>query len=274
MRDQQDPEAGLQLRYIVDGNGPPLLLLHGLFDSAKTWDRLIPYLSSGFKLYAVDLPGFGKTPLPVHWDASLSGMVDAVSGFLDLQGFSKVSLVGSSMGGGLALALSEKYPHRIDRLALLNPYGLPILPLAVKGARKPVIGRLLPYFMGGTAIKRCAKIIFLRALDDKTLLTEAMLDDRIQAFRSLQGRKDLFRFLKGISLEEISKIDARLSDIRQPVLILWGKKDGWLSEDHCLHLKKKLLQSRVIPIPDCGHLPHMEKPEAVAAAISDFCRTS
>ncbi len=116
--------------YLEAGSGPPLLLLHGLFDSSGTWVRLIPYLSAQFKVYAIDLPGFGKTPLPDDWGESLSSMVDTVIGFLDQREISQISLIGSSMGGGVitcgrgALPFShpENRPFESLRLAC-GPFG-------------------------------------------------------------------------------------------------------------------------------------------------------
>lgn len=174
------------------------------------------------------------------------------------------------MGGGLALALAERDPERINRVVLLNPYGLPTLPLAVKNARKSVMGRVLPYLLRRFAIRQCAKLIFSRSLYDQTLLNDQALNKLIQPFSSLQQRKNLFRFLRSISPEEISTIDKDLPRIGHGVLILWGEKDRWLSDNHCRRLEKRLRNVTVIRIPKCGHLPQMEKPDAVAAAMIPF----
>ena len=99
------------------------------------------------------------------------------------------------------------------------------------------------------------------------MLDEILIDRVILPYSSLRRRRDLFRFLKGISPEEIMKIDHLLPAIRRPVLILWGENDRWLSEAHLARLQRRLPQSRVIKLPSCGHLPQMEKPKEVAEAI-------
>ena len=258
------------LHFIESGAGPPLLLIHGLFDSLGTWEKLIPLLSPQFKIYAVDLPAFGKSVLPDRWEKSISGMIESVVCFLDERSIPAVSLVGSSMGGSLSLGVAGRHPERVKRLVLINPYGLPSLPIAAEAARKRISGTILPYLLRKELLKRCAKTIFSRSLHNQALLTDDLIDQVILPFSFLQQRKNLFRFLKGITPEEIRAIDAFLPKIKQEVLILWGENDRWLSEEHLIRLQQRLPRHSLIKIPQCGHLPQMEKPSEVAEAIRRF----
>jgi len=258
------------LHAIESGSGAPLLLIHGLFDSLETWEKLIPRLSGGFKAYAVDLPAFGKSLLPRQWKEGLSGILDELFAFLDARKISKISLLGSSMGGGLSLAFAEQFPERIERIALLNPYALPVVPMAVHAARRPLLGHLLPYLLRRSAIRKCAQGILSRSIHDPALLKEPLIERVVSPFSTLRRRKDLFRFLRSISPERIVEIDRGLPNIRHPVLILWGEEDGWLSEAHWKHLKARLPDSKVLQIPQCGHLPQVEKADLVATSLLRF----
>lgn len=258
------------LHSLESGSGPSLLLLHGLFDSLETWTSLLPCLSDRFKLYALDLPGFGKSPLPEIWPSSISGMVDAVIHFLDTKALERVTLVGNSMGGGLSLAIAQKHPDRIEKIALLNPYGLPAVPMAAAGARRPVMGFILPYLLRKSAIRKCAKGIFSRAFYDKTFMSDSLLERVVAPFSSLGKRKDLFRFLRSILTEEIREIDRKLPGVKQGVLILWGEADAWLSNEHRRRLEVRLPQVKLVTLAECGHLPQIEKPKEVAAALIPF----
>lgn len=262
------------LHCIESGAGPPLLLLHGLFDSSRTWDRLVPLLASRFKIYAVDLPGFGKSPLPNRWGKSISGMIEAVAAFLDERSIAAASLIGSSMGGSLALGFAAQHPARVKRLVLINPYGLPTLPGAAKAAGGLISWTMLPYLLRKKALKRSARTIFSRSLYDQALLTDDLIDQVTLPFASLQQRKNLFRFLKGITSAEIQKIDLLLPEVKQPVLILWGENDRWLAEEHLTRLHQRLPNNRVIRIAQCGHLPQMEKPSEVAEALLQLIPTA
>ncbi len=258
------------LHSIELGSGPPLLLIHGLFDSLGTWEKLIPLLSDRFKIYAIDLPAFGKSPLPASWKKSISGMIKAVVTFLDEKEIRQVSLLGSSMGGGLALGIAAAMPERIDRIVLMNPYSLPSLPLATKAAQGCVAGSLLPYLLRPSALRHCAKVILTRSIDNPKLVTDTLIERVIRPFSTVHQRKNLFRFLKRISSEEIQSIDARIPTIAHRVLIIWGEKDRWLSEIHWERLQHRLQKGNVIKIPDCGHLPHLEKSQEVAEVTIQF----
>jgi pimeloyl-ACP methyl ester carboxylesterase len=258
------------LHYLETGDGPPLLLIHGLFDLLETWERLTPLLSNQFKLYAIDLPGFGKSPLPEAWDESLSGMIEAAAAFLDRKGIEKSSIIGSSMGGGIALGVAGRHPDRVDKIVLINPYGFPSPPVAAEIARSRILGKLLPYLLRKSTLRRCAKAIFSRSLHDPRLITDTLIERVTAPFATLRQRRDLFRFLSGISAEAMREIDALLPHIRQPVLILWGEHDRWLTIDHAHRLHRRLPNSRLLRLPDCGHLPQIDKPKEVAEAIRRF----
>ncbi len=252
------------------GNGPPLLLIHGLFDSSETWNKMTPYLSGRFKIFLIDLPAFGKSPLPEKWEESLSEMIQTVITFLDQKAVTKIALVGSSMGGSLALGIAACCPERVGRLVLINPYGLPSIPTAVAIARSPLFKGVLPYLLIKPVLRRCAKAIYLRSLYNRALLSDAMIEQAIKPFCSLGQRKALFRFLDGISEEKIKKIDTDIPKMRQPVLILWGEEDRWLEKGHWMRLQDRLLNSQVIFMPQCGHLPQIEKPREVSERIIAF----
>ncbi|MCG3110533.1 MAG: alpha/beta fold hydrolase [Candidatus Manganitrophus sp. SB1] len=259
-----------RLHCLETGAGPPLLFIHGLFDLLETWERLTPLLSDQFKLCAIDLPGFGKSPLPEEWEESLSGMIEAVVAFLDSKGIEKTSIVGSSMGGGIALGVAGRHPERVDKIVLINPYGFPSPPVAAEVARSRILGTLLPYLLNKPVLKHCARALFSRSLNDPRLLTDTLVERVIAPFATLRRRKDLFRFLQGISTETMREIDALLPRIHQPVLILWGEKDRWLPIDHAHRLRQRLSNSQLTTLPDCGHLPQMDKPKEVAEAIRHF----
>ncbi len=257
------------LHYEASGEGPPLLLLHGLFDSLNTWRSIRGPLSNRFKVYAVDLPCFGKTVLPEMWGNSLSSMMDAVIAFLDDQKIAQITLVGSSMGGSLALGLAGKYPDRVQRLVLLNPYALPVLPVAVV-VTQMFWGRILPYLMGSGVLTWLTRIIYGRSIYDPDGLTDAMVEEAAQPFLTLQGRKNMVRFLSGIALDEMKAIDAAIPTLRPPSLIIWGQNDRWLAPAHLYRLQSLLRGVKIVRFSCCGHLPQIDYPDETAKAIISF----
>ncbi len=257
-----------QLHFQGVGEGPPLLLLHGLFDSLHTWDALVPLLSTSFKTYAIDLPGFGKSPLPPAWTQSISQTVDAVEPFLNRP--EKVSLVGNSMGAGIALALAQKRPDRVNRLILINPYGLPHLPAATKIARSGILKKTLPYLLPKPILEKAARSIYRRSFHNPNRMTTALMDEAVFPFLTTTQKKNLFRFLDGILPDEINRVDHLLPTLPHPTRILWGTEDRWLSFEHASRLVKQIPNCTLIKIHASGHLPQQEKPEEVADQILSF----
>ncbi|MEK7702350.1 MAG: alpha/beta hydrolase [Nitrospirota bacterium] len=257
----------MSLHFCRAGEGPPLLFLHGLFDSLHTWDPLIPYLSNSYTTYSVDLPGFGKSPLPPQWTQSLSQTVEALIQFLNQMQLSKITVVGSSMGGGMAFALAQRRPDLVDRLILINPYALPFLPEAVTIARNGIFRSVLPYFLVKWVLKKVTRSIYRRSFYNVDCITTDLIEEAVTPFLKIEQKKDLFRFLNGISLDEINQIDRLLPTLTQPTEILWGTHDRWLSFEHAERLQKRLPHCNVTLIPESGHLPHFEKPNEVAHEI-------
>ncbi len=265
--------APYQCHFVTTGSGPALLLLHGLFDSLHTWDRLVPLLSPHFTVFAIDLPGFGKSELPPAWTRSIAQTVDAVKTIINTTSNETVSVVGSSMGAGIALALAENQPDKIDRIVLINPYGLPVPPQILAMTRNRLIKNTLPYFATSPfLLRQIVRTIYSRSLYNSHLMTEALVQQVATPFSSLERRKDLIRFISAMTIDEIRQIDRGLPSLSKPVLIVWGEEDRWLSVAHKEHLIKRLHSCRLVHIPACGHLPQMEKPEAVAEAVISFLK--
>jgi pimeloyl-ACP methyl ester carboxylesterase len=263
-----DPFTGIACA--ESGRGPLLFLLHGLFDTSYTWHRLFAELSPDFHLAAPDLPGFGRTRLPVQWGESVKEVTQCLLRFLDRWKGETPVLIGSSMGGGLALALAVSAPKRFERLVLLNPYAVPEPPAAVAAAKRPLLAALIPFLPAGPLRGYWARAIFSRSLYDQTQMTPDYLDELTRPLKPFSRRRDLVRFLRGIDPEEMRRVDEAIPGVRQEVLLIWGENDRWLSSRHADRLEGRLQRCRRVNLPRCGHLPHLERPDEVAKAIRSF----
>ena len=263
-----DPATGINCTEA--GRGPLLFLLHGLFDTSYTWHRLFAELSPDFHLAAPDLPGFGSTRLPLRWGESVNDLTHSLLRLLDRWKEETPVLVGSSMGGGLALTLAVSAPERFKRLVLLNPYGVPETPAAVAAARRPLLGALIPFLAAGPLRGYLVRTIFSRSLNDRTQITGDYLEELTRPLKSFSRRRDLVRFLRGIDPEAIRRVDEAIPSVRQEVLLIWGEGDRWLSSRHADRLEERLPRCKRVNLPRCGHLPHLERPDEVAKAIRNF----
>ena len=238
-----------------DPAAPPLVLLHGFGADLLTWQFCLVPLASRYRVIALDLPGHGRTVADVG-AADLGFMTGWLGEALDILGVREAHLVGHSMGGKIALGFARDYPERVAGLALVSPAGL----------GGDFHAEAMDAFLGAPdAEKACAVADHLlgprgRSLGPalaKSLLDATADDRRLDALTRLLGQARAY----GLAL---SPEGFDWSRIRCPVTILWGDHDRLLSLPAAPNLPA------VHIIEGAGHLPHMESPAAVVAALKEF----
>ncbi len=238
---------GFPIHYYCAGRrGTPLILIHGLGGSAENWSRLIPALSREYLVYALDLPGFGKTPLAPE-GVNIQTHVLYVKRFLDALGYPQATLVGNSMGGWIATRFACAYPERVKHLYLLNSAGL---------HREQ--GRS-PYAPDRAAAQRSVE--YMRGRPLPVSLPGFILD----AFVRVSQRPAYKRFIKTYDARE--ELNGVLSQVKTPTTIIWGTEDG-LFPITCAHdFHSGIAGSELILLPGVGHVPQTQAPAQVARII-------
>ncbi len=258
----------LRIHYLQAGTeGCPVVLLHGggLDAAGLSFQKAIPALAKRHRVFAPDLPGFGQSdPMPVTW--RVEECVEFVGRFLDALGLKRASLVGISMGGAFAVGFTLLAPERVERLVLVDSAGL--------GNEIP--GGLLSYFrvqmplfdeLSWTALAACRTLarrnLGAALLSQKQVFSEEVLDRYLRlarrtgagiAFRQLQRSEYQWNGMRTNYLD-------RLSEIKVPTLLVHGVEDKivpvhWARRAHGL-----IENSTIELIPQCGHLPPIEKPD-------------
>jgi pimeloyl-ACP methyl ester carboxylesterase len=255
---------GCRLRYLVAGEGEPLLLVHGLGGAAANWFALAPLLLPGRQVIVPDLPGHGaSSPLPAV--ASLNAYADRIALLLERPG----AVVGHSLGGAIALRLAIRRPEWVTRLVLAGAAGISSgtrqarYALTMTGLIKPG-KRIAPHR------RRVARSAVLKTLvfgrwgvaDPPALLPEIA-----EAFLSGPERHtDTVSAAKALVRDDPR---SDLDRLRCPVLLLWGARDHQLPIDDAFDYARRL-RAPLRAIADCGHLLIGERPEACADAIELF----
>ena len=255
---------GCRLRYLVAGEGEPLLLVHGLGGAAANWLALAPLLLPGRRLIVPELPGHGGSePLPAA--PSLSAYADRLALLLD----EPVAVVGHSLGGAISLRLAIRRPDLVQALVLAGSAGISSgsrrarYSLTITGLLKPG-KRIAPYRrrVGQSALLKT--IVFGRwgAADPPALsteLVEAYLAGPARHTDTLSASRALIRDDPRVDLERV----------RCPTLLLWGARDHQLPIGDAFDYARRL-HAPLRTIADCGHLLIAERPEACADAIEQF----
>lgn len=267
---------GLDVHYKEEGEGEPVfLLLHGFGASLFSWRLTIDPLARAGRVVAYDRPGFGLTERPI-----VSRMTDnpytlpaqgrLVDSLLNQLGAEQAILVGNSMGGTVALQAALNFPHRVSALILVDPAIylsdlipgwlqslLPILPASRLG---PLLSRYLIRF-------RIGDQLLFRSWHEPLLITPEIHHGYTKPLRAENWDYALWYT---VQYHAGQGLHLRLHEISIPTLIVTGDSDRVIPSRQSLRLARYIEHAELAVIPECGHLPHEEKPEEFLSIVSDF----
>jgi 3-oxoadipate enol-lactonase len=258
----------VRLRYYVGGEGPPLMLVHGLAGAASNWVEVAPRLTRAFRVLVPDLPGHaGSTPFPAV--TTLDPFADRLAALAALEGLEQPALVGHSLGGVVALRLAVNFPDRVKALVLTAAAG--IRSSTREAERYLAAAALLRpsrrYSRHRNAIARSRllrNLVFgYFGASDPAAMSDRAVDGFLAGLGvhtdTLSARRALVRDDPRVDLEHVGC----------PVLLLWGARDNQVTVDDAFEYARRL-RAPVRLIAACGHLLIGERPDACAAAIEDF----
>ena len=258
-----------KIRYVDSGSGIPLIFIHGFGSSIYSWRKNLGPIAKHHRVCAPDLPGFGYSEKPLDADYSIDAYADFILQFMDKLQIPQAILVGHSLGGGIALLTSLKFPSRIKALVLVDAEAYPITPpLMLRVAKLPVIRSVIHRAIGEWVVRISLK----RSYYDHDLITERLVEEYYRPFLTENGKSAAIKVLQAMDFEKLKELPRRYRRIRKKALIIWGKEDR-ISRIHLAHkLKRDLPYARLKIIPRSGHLVQEEKPQIVNRAILKFVR--
>jgi len=257
---------GVDINYTdTGGNGAPVLLLHAFPLDSEMWEPQIESLGDRFRFIAPDLKGFGGSSAPEERSGySMDGYADDVAGLLDELGVDKVTLAGLSMGGYIALAFLRRHGGRVSALVLADSRAEADPPEGIekRSGQQELVAK------EGTAglIEGLAGALLAEATREKkpevVERAKALMDNPpagfIGALEAMKGRPDSTGDLAGVSV---------------PTLIIVGENDGVTPPDASRKMHEHIAGSRLVVIPEAGHLSNLEAPEAFNGALAEFLTT-
>jgi pimeloyl-ACP methyl ester carboxylesterase len=258
---------------IIDlGDGPPLVFVHGLSGSWQNWLEQLPEFSRDHRCIAVDLPGFGESPMPRD-EITVSGYGRWLNDLFDVLEIKGAAVVGNSMGGFIAAETAIKFPERVERLVLVAAAGL-----SIEDQRNDKVMRVLE--LGETLIEyglafglSRSRALMKRPRGRKALLyaVAAHPEDLSPALVSEQLKGTPKKgFLPALDALTSYPIRDRLGDIECPTLIVWGPKDRLVPIKDAHEFDRLIPDSRLKIYDDTGHVPMLERPERFNADLREF----
>ncbi len=257
--------------FVEQGQGPGLLLLHGLGASSFSWRDNVAPLARYFRVLAPDLPGHGRSPAPGDGDYRLEALARGIIDFLDRRGVQQTAVAGNSLGGSLALLLARDWPARISALILLAPAAAQTrLPWIFYPLGLPVLGLITAILLGPWIIPWALRLAYHRP----ELITPEVVAGYAAPFRDLSYRLALRRLCRSLNPWPLDEVEALLAAIHQPVALIWGAQDRILPATQLPWLQARLPQAEVRVLPEVGHAPQEEAPKEVNKIIIDFLARS
>ena len=268
---------GHRVSYRRAGNGPLLVLLHGIAGSSATWEDVIPRLSGRYTVIAPDLLGHGESSKPPG-DYSLGAYANLIRDLLGALGEERGTIVGHSLGGGIALQFAYQFPERCERLVLVSSGGLGReLHLLLRAAALPGAEVVLPWLCvaGRHSVAKVA-----HALGWIGLRASADLEEIWRNFASLEdpdARQAFLHTVRGIidlGGQRLSATDRLYLASAMPTLIVWGERDPLIPVSHGHDAHEKIQGSRLEIFPGAGHFPYRDDPQRFAATLLEFIATT
>ncbi len=264
--------ARIHFQEFGDITKPTILLIHGYTASLYVWKTAAPMLAeAGFHVIAIDLLGFGYSEKPSWFDYAITSQARMIARFMNRIGIGRATVLGSSYGGAVAATIALDYPERVEKLVLVdsvcndNLKNHPILKLAAI----PGIGEAItPFLVDSRAFQRY-RMRGTLAPANHDLIT----DDRVESIRRPLAAADAHHSLLATSRAwSADRIEQDAHLINQPTLIVWGEDDKVipLTDGHKLH--DSILNSRLVILKNCGHVPQEEKSAVFVELVAEFCR--
>lgn len=262
---------GHTIFYTVKGDGKPLLLIHGYGAAMWVWEKQIEALSQSYRVYVLDLIGHGFSDRP-KVSYTPETYVHFLRDFMDGVGIEKATLIGNSMGGGIAWAMAILYPERVDRLVLINCVPPDVLHQVKNESFRTLVAikdiPILPYLVIAARGKNSIRWILLECVSNIKLITPEVVNRQYPLSKIKGSTWVLYSTFK--HAEEALKLKDQLSMIHKPTLFIWGERDLIFPPQVGEALHQAITGSKFLKIEKSGHIPMWETPDEVNQAILSF----
>ena len=265
---------GYRRAFILAGQGPAILLIHGIGDSSQSWRDLIGTLARNYTVIAPDLLGHGESDKP-RADYSIGAYANAMRDLLSVLDIDRVTVVGHSLGGGVAMQFAYQFPERCERLVLVSTGGVSheVHP-ALRFASAPNADLVLP-LLGAPGARALGQLAFgaLKVLRTKIGHDADQLTRVFDALPNAASRRAFVRTLRAAvdwRGQAITMLDRCYLARDMPTLLVWGERDGVIPVSHAHLIHAAMPKSRLEVFSNAGHFPHQNDPPRFLQIFQDF----
>jgi len=241
------------IHYFEAGQGPAVILLHGLGGGKEIWMASFGALAAQYHVYAIDQIGFGHSDKPLL-DYKIATFADFLQGFMQAQNIPKATLVGNSLGGWIALDFAVHHPGTVEKLVLVDSAGLPWT-------------QAFPADLNPSSVAEMRAMLESVFYDKKILTDDVVLQAFTNHVRSSEAYT-IQRTMAGWAAPQFE--DTKLASIHAPTLVVWGRQDVLIPLVSGEKLRDGIPGATLVLIEECGHAPEIEKPVEFNRALLEF----
>ncbi len=259
----------MQVHFRDEGEGFPIVLVHGTASSLHTWDAWTNELKKTNRVIRMDLPAFGITGPNKNADYSIESYTTFLHSFVEKLNLEKFHLAGNSLGGNIAWNYAAEHPAKVEKLILVDASGLPTNkepPAIFKMAKTPVLRSLFLYVTPKMLITKNIKEVYA---DDDKVTDELVTRYHKMALRAGNRQAFIDRAKTDFKLDAKINTD-RLKSIQTPTLLIWGAKDLWIPLDNGKRMNRILVNSKLEVLENSGHVPMEENPKESLELLKNF----
>ena len=276
------PEYAVQFRtihgyrraFVHAGKGPALLLIHGIGDNSDTWRDLIPRLARNHTVIAPDLLGHGRSDKP-RADYSVAAYANGMRDLLTVLDIEKATVIGHSLGGGVAMQFAYQYPERCERLVVVSSGGVSReVHGMLRAASLPTAHAFLPVLRFPFAREIGRTVFRLLQLLDTDIGHDT--DDLLRIFDALPDATSRHAFIRTLQAvvdwrgQVITMLDRCYLTRGMPALLIWGDRDAVIPYEHARLAHAAMPGSRLETFHGAGHFPHHSDPHRFLDVLYDF----
>jgi 2-hydroxymuconate-semialdehyde hydrolase len=256
--------------YVRMGQGPPLVLLHGIPSSSYLWRDVLEPLAQTFDVLAPDLLGYGDSDKRLDADLSIAAQARYMVAFMESVGVHQAAVVGHDVGGGVAQLMTVDDPQRVARLILIDSIVDDNWPIhEIARLKEPAWDQI----MVNIDLREGLRKGLISGMATEGRVTDELVDEWTRPFQDIGGRRAYLRAARALNNRDLVSRAKHIAEITTPTLILWGANDKFLEPKWAETLQRKFRDSTVEVIDPGGHFLPLDRPDEVATAIKRFLTT-
>lgn len=265
---------GIKTHYRDQGQGLPVVLLHGMGSSLHTWEGWVKELQPAYRVISIDMPGWGLTGPDPQKRYNIAEQVTFLAAFLDSLGIEKCVIGGNSMGGWFSWNFALAHPERVQALVLIAAAGVPTpVTNTAKGNKRTVYFKLTEQSLLQRYVRVATPRILYKKMVQQVYVNDSLvtrqLVNRYYHLMRHEGNRQAF-LDRAKQRESGAGRFEELQQLQLPVLLLWGEGDPWIPLEHAARFQEQLPNAVLVTLPALGHVPMEENPGLSVQPIKRF----